>query len=83
MHIVCLCLRFSLLLLDRPVRANDHRMVSLIRLQSDLLLRLQLLCLHLLDLTSKHFLWLSSGVNAVCLLSVGREGVRVRERVSA
>ena len=36
--------------------ANDHCVVPLVGLQRDLLLRLQFLCLHLLDLTSKHLL---------------------------
>ena len=54
-------------LLDRTVDTDDHRMVPLVRLQSDLLLRLQLFCLHLLDLTGKHLLWFSCRVNTVCL----------------
>ena len=53
--------------LDWAVDTNDHCMVPLVRLKSDLLLRLQLLCLHLLDLACKHFLWFCRGVDTVCL----------------
>ena len=61
-------------LLDRAVDTNDHRVVPLIRLPSDLLLRLHLLCLHL-DLTCKHLLWLRCGVDVVCLPRVSVWGV--------
>ena len=50
-------------------------MVSLIRLQGDLLARLHFLTLQLLNLTSKHLLRISSGVDAVGLREGGERGM--------
>ena len=53
-------------LLDQAEDTNHHRVVPLIRLQSDLLLRLQLPSLHLLDLLCMQTL----GVDAVACVCV-------------
>ena len=52
---------------DIPEHAHHHCMVSLIRLQCELLLRLQQVCLQLLDLFRKHLGWLRRGINTVGL----------------
>ena len=56
-----------LLLGGRPIDADDDGVVSLVRLEGDLLLRLHLLGLHLLDLAGEDDLGLGGRVDAVGL----------------
>lgn len=56
---------------DLPVYAHHHCMVSLVWFQSDLLLRLQLVSLQLLDLLSKHLGRFRGGIDAISLKAMG------------
>lgn len=58
---------------DLPVHAHHHCVVPLVGLQSDLLLRLQLVGLQLLDLLGKDLGGLSSGVDAIGLQAGRKE----------
>ena len=57
-------------------------MVSLVGFKGQLLLWLQLVCLELLDLSSKHLRWLRSRVNTVGLWGGGREESERRDEWS-
>ena len=59
--------------LSLPIHAHDDGVVAFIRLQRQLLLWLELVCLQLLDLTSKHLGGFSSRVNTISLCG-GRGG---------
>ena len=63
--------RNSSLLRGRPVDADDDCVISLIRLQGDLLLWLHLLRLHLLDFSGEYCLGLGGRVNAISLQEEG------------
>lgn len=53
--------------LNRSIDTNNNGVISLIRLQSELLLWLQLLRLKFLHLGGEHGFWRGSGVDAASL----------------
>ncbi len=65
-----LFLSFFLLCRGSAVNADDDRVVALVRLQGDLLLRLHLLAAHLLHLPGEHSLGLGRRVNTVGLFKI-------------